>query len=122
MRDLNRGTSHAAKRVTDAIASGWAVFVAACVAFALFLFGDRIGLERQRVDLHFLVDAATFLMVFVIEHTQSREIAALHTKLDAVVRALDADSTVGVEELSKPEIERIRERRRAGTRGARTTD
>ena len=40
--------------------------------------------------------AATFLMVFVIEHTQNRERAALHTKLDAIIRALDADtSTVG---------------------------
>ena len=77
-------------------------------------------LDRQRVDLHFLVDAATFLMVFVIEHTQSREVAALHTKLDAIIRALDADtSTVGIEELSQKEIQEIRDRRRERTPGAR---
>ena len=113
-------TSHIAKTVNTAISSSWAIFVAASVALFLFFYGDLIGLDRQRVDLHFLVDAATFLMVFVIEHTQSREVAALHTKLDAVIRALDADtSTVGIEELSQKEIQEIRERRRRRTPGAR---
>ena len=113
-------TSHIAKAVNTAISSSWAIFVAASVALFLFFYGDLIGLDRQRVDLHFLVDAATFLMVFVIEHTQSREVAALHTKLDVVIRALDADtSTVGIEELSQKEIQEIRERRRRRTPGAR---
>ena len=113
-------TSQIAKAVNTAISSSWAIFVAATAALFLFFFGDLIGLDRQRVDLHFLVDAATFLMVFVIEHTQSREMAALHTKLDAIVRALDADtSTVGIEELSQKEIQDIRDRRRARTPGAR---
>ena len=113
-------TSQIAKAVNTAISSSWAIFVAATVALFLFFFGDLVGLDRQRVDLHFLVDAATFLMVFVIEHTQSREQAALHTKLDAIIRALDADtSTVGIEELSQNEIQNIRDRRRERTPGAR---
>ena len=113
-------TSQIAKAVNTAISSSWAIFVAASVALFLFFYGDQIGLDRQRVDLHFLVDAATFLMVFIIEHTQSREQAALHTKLDAIIRALDADtSTVGIEELSQKEIEDIRDRRRERTPGAR---
>src|SRR5438874_3838470 len=113
-------SSHVAKAINTAISSSWAVFVAATVALFLFFYGASIGLDRQRVDLHFLVDAATFLMVFVIEHTQSREMAALHTKLDASIRALDADtSLVGIEELSQKEIQDIRDRRRARTPGAR---
>lgn len=116
MRDL---ASHASKAVNTAISSSWAIFVAATVALALYFYGDRIGLDQQRLDLHFLVDAATFLMVFVIEHTQSREVAALHTKLDAIIRELDADtSTVGIEELSKSQIHEMRDRRRARTPGA----
>lgn len=119
-RAVQQITSHIAKAVNIAISSSWSVFVAATVALFLFFFGDRIGLDRQRVDLHFLIDAATFLMVFVIEHTQSREVAALHTKLDAIIRALDADtSTVGIEELSQQEIQDIRDRRRKRTPGAR---
>jgi low affinity Fe/Cu permease len=112
-RAVEEITSQIAKAVNTAISSSWAIFVAATVALFLFFFGDTVGLDRQRVDLHFLVDAATFLMVFVIEHTQSREVAALHTKLDAVIRALDADTTtVGIEELSQKEIQEIRDRRR----------
>src|SRR5439155_3367911 len=64
-------SSHVAKAINTAISSSWAIFVAATVALFLFFYGDSIGLDRQRVDLHSLVDAATFLMVFVIEHTQS---------------------------------------------------
>ncbi len=58
-------SSHVAKAINTAISSSWAIFVAASVALFLFFYGDRIGLDRQRVDLHFLVDAATFLMVFI---------------------------------------------------------
>src|SRR5438477_12988305 len=102
-------TSQIAKAVNTAISSSWAIFVAATVALFLFFFGDLVGLDRQRVDLHFLVDAATFLMVVVIQHTQSREQAALHTKHDAIVRALDADtSPVGLEELSQTETQNLR--------------
>ena len=46
--------------------------------------------------------------------------AAIHTKLDTIIRALDADtSTVGIEELSQKEIQDIRDRRRRQTPGAR---
>jgi hypothetical protein len=46
-------TSHVAKAVNTAISSSWAIFVAATVALFLFFFGDLVGLDRQRVDLHF---------------------------------------------------------------------
>src|SRR5919204_4937586 len=115
-----RSGSHLAKALTDAIASPWAVWVALAGAFGLVFFGDRVGLAPTRWDAALLIAMATFLMVFVIEHTESREDAAIHTKLDAIIRALGAEtSTVGVEELSQDEINEIRERRRAGTPGAR---
>jgi hypothetical protein len=50
------------KAVNTAISSPWAIFVAATVALFLYFFGERIGLDQQRLDLHFLVDAATFLV------------------------------------------------------------
>ena len=121
MRDASSASSHAAKIANDAISSSWAIFVAALVALFLFFFGDRLGLDRQRLDLHFLVDAATFLMVFVIEHTQAREITAVQTKLDAILRALGEETDkVGIEALPHKEIERIRDRVRERTPGART--
>jgi low affinity Fe/Cu permease len=48
----------------------------------------------------------TFLMVFVIQNTQSRDTQALHLKLDELIRvnAEARDSLVGVEELSDSDI------------------
>jgi low affinity Fe/Cu permease len=44
--------------------------------------------------------------------------ATLHTKLDAIIHALDADtSTVGIEELSQKQIQDMRDRRRERTPG-----
>jgi low affinity Fe/Cu permease len=53
----------------------------------------------------------TFLMVFVIQNTQSRDTQALHLKLDELIRvtAEARDSLVGVEELSEQDITQHRE-------------
>jgi len=52
----------------------------------------------------------TFLMVFVIQNTQSRDTQALHLKLDELIRvsAEARDSLVGVEELSDRDISEAR--------------
>lgn len=109
-----RSASHVVKAINDAIASPWAVWIAAATAALLFVFGERIGLARPELDLHFAVAIVTFLMVFVIEHTQSRELAALHTKLDTLVAEHGDPTTVGVEERSQQEIQAARDRRRSG--------
>jgi low affinity Fe/Cu permease len=66
----------------------------------------------------------TFLMVFVIQNTQSRDTTALHLKLDELIRVTTKarDSLVGVEDLSEKEIERARTvlQRLAGTEAAGT--
>ena len=53
----------------------------------------------------------TFLMVFVIQNTQSRDTQALHLKLDELIRvtAEARDSLVGVEEMSERDIDEQRE-------------
>jgi len=115
-----RTASHLAKALTDVIASPWAVWIATVAAILLIFFGERVGLERTPPNAHLVISLVTFLMVFVIEHTEAREDAAIHTKLDAIIRARGAEtSMVGVEELSEDEIDEIRERRRARTPGAR---
>ncbi|HEX5320358.1 MAG TPA: low affinity iron permease family protein [Stellaceae bacterium] len=53
----------------------------------------------------------TFLMVFVIQNTQSRDTMALHLKLDELIRvtAKARDELVGAEDLSDKDIVEARE-------------
>jgi low affinity Fe/Cu permease len=52
----------------------------------------------------------TFLMVFVIQNTQSRDTQAMQLKLDELIRvnAAARNSFINVEELSKADVERMK--------------
>jgi len=52
----------------------------------------------------------TFLMVFLIQNTQNRDSAAIHLKLDELIRATKTahDSLMDLEELEEDELEQIR--------------
>jgi low affinity Fe/Cu permease len=54
----------------------------------------------------------TFLMVFIIQNTQNRDSAALHLKLDAVMRELQITNSklYEAEEEGEKELERQRQR------------
>lgn len=51
----------------------------------------------------------TFLMVFLIQNTQSRDAKAMHLKLDEIIRALDdaRDKLVDVEDAPDEEIKKL---------------
>lgn len=52
----------------------------------------------------------TFLMVFLIQNTQNRDNAALHAKLDELIRVGDSDNKfIGIEHLTDQELEVILE-------------
>ena len=54
----------------------------------------------------------TFLMVFVIQHTQNRDAHAIQLKLDELIRATDGAHTVllDIEEMSEKELIEVRKR------------
>ena len=51
----------------------------------------------------------TFLMVFLIQHTQNRDAKAIHLKLDELIRGVRGASTelVALEEMSDADLDRL---------------
>lgn len=62
----------------------------------------------------------TFLMVFMIQNSLNRDSAALHVKLDELLRVTTEarNSLVGTERMSERELERLREEEERAARGS----
>jgi low affinity Fe/Cu permease len=82
--------------------SHWAVFIAGLLVV--------IGLNSFGVEItNISISIVTLLMVFVLQNTQNRDSAALHLKLDEMVRAEPEarDEVQGVESRSEDEIREL---------------
>jgi low affinity Fe/Cu permease len=77
------------------------------VAGPLFGFSDT-----WQLVLNTATSVITFLMVFLIQSTQSRDAEAMHIKLDELIRTIDGahNSLLDLEELDEKDLERIRAR------------
>lgn len=82
--------------------SHWAFLVAAMIVVVSLA---AFGIELTNIA----ISVVTLLMVFVLQNTQNRDSAALHLKLDEIVRALEGarDDVRGVESKSEPEIREL---------------
>ena len=111
---IDRLASHPITAVVVVTAD--AVWLAASVALS---FPTRLETIFQT-----LVAALTLAMVFVIQHTQSREKVATQRKLDEILRALpQADNTlIALEDGSDDQLTRIREHHRGLRAKALDTD
>ena len=99
------------------------------IAAVLIVGWLTLGLTTRFPDwwqttLYAVTGSVTFVMVFVIQHTQQRQTAATQRKLDELLRSSEqADSTlIAVEEASEGDLEALtrqhvaaREQAQAGT-------
>jgi low affinity Fe/Cu permease len=89
--------------------------MAFAVALGLVILWALLGPHEHYSDTWQLVintgtTVVTFLMVFLIQHSQNRDAAAVRLKLDELIRAMkSADNLLlGAEEMSETELERLR--------------
>ena len=110
-RDLTRGT-RALHRLGETGAHVFAGSTAALIALTWVIVGLFSGFPDWWATVLYSVSAlTTFVMVFVIQHTQARQTLAMQRKLDEVVRSLrGADNAfVAVEEASDEDLRSLAE-------------
>lgn len=92
----------------------WAAFIAAvalilgwAVSGPLFHFTDT-----WQLVINTGTTIITFLMVFLIQHSQNTDTAAIHVKLDGIISAIEGvdDRLVNAEEWTEDELEQRRQR------------
>ena len=120
-------SSRALHRLSETGAHVLAGSTAALIAVIWVVVGFVIGFPEWWATILYSVGAlSTFVMVFVIQHTQARQTVAIQRKLDEIVRSLhNADnSVIAVEEAPDADLHALaktafRDRQRA-TRGDRS--
>ena len=101
---LARWVAHAMGH-PGAFGAAVAVIILWAIAGPLFGFSDT-----WQLVINTGTTIITFLMVFLIQHTQNRDAEAMHIKLDELIRAIGQaqNALLNLEELEEDDLERIR--------------
>jgi low affinity Fe/Cu permease len=96
--------------VTNAAGSVWAFLGAVLVITVWLASGPIFGFsDTWQLVINTGTTIVTFLMVFVIQHSQNREVKAIQLKLDELIASVDgaSNSLIDIEEVSDDELERL---------------
>jgi low affinity Fe/Cu permease len=98
-------------------------FVFAAVTIGVWLItGPLFGFsDTWQLVINTGTTIVTFLMVFLIQNTQNRDSAAVHLKLDELIRTVNGahNALLDLEELTETDLERLRSRYESLGRNAR---
>lgn len=103
-RKFASGTSLAA-------GSSWAFLLAISLVIVWAVTGPVFGFsETWQLVINTGTTIITFLMVFLIQNTQNRDSAAIHLKLDELLRSTEnaTNSLIDSENLSDEDLENLR--------------
>ncbi|MFA5948793.1 MAG: low affinity iron permease family protein [Hyphomicrobium sp.] len=98
-----------ARYVADLVGSPWAFMAAATTVLVWIATGPLFGFsDTWQLVINTGTSIVTFLMVFLIQSTQSRDAKAVHLKLDELICAIEDAriELVDVEDSPEEEIER----------------
>ena len=104
---LRHAFSWLARKATHVTGSAWGFGVAALVVLAWAVTGPLFGFsDTWQLVINTGTTIVTFLMVFLIQHSQNRDTQALQLKLNELLAATEGASNrlVDVEDLSEEEL------------------
>lgn len=102
-----------AKFVACACGSSWAFLIACLVILTWLVTGPTFDYsDTWQLVINTGTTIITFLMVFIIQHTQNKDSIALQLKLDELIRATKGahNALIDLEELNDKELDKIRQR------------
>jgi low affinity Fe/Cu permease len=110
-RPRPRPFSRFAKATSRATGHAVAFFVAFLLIVAWAVAGPWFGWsDTWQLTINTATTIVTFLMVFVIQNTQMRDIEAMQIKMDEMLRATRRPARLlGLEELPEKELHKIQE-------------
>lgn len=98
-------------RVTDLLGHPLAVVLAAASVVGWAVLGPFLNFsDRWQVSVQTASAIVTFLMIFCVQHTQSKDDAATQAKLDELIRSMsDArNELIGIERSDRGQIKELR--------------
>ena len=102
-----------ASRAVVGAGNVWAFFLAIGVIFFWLLTGPVFGFsDTWQLVVNTGTTIVTFLMVFLIQHTQNKDTRALQLKLNELIAAVEGASNrlIDIEDLSEHELEHLYQR------------
>ena len=107
---MSKAFAAAASGVSWAVGRPITFLICVALVVAWALSGPLFGFsDTWQLIINTSTTVVTFLMVFLIQNTQTRDNAAIQTKLDELIRSGSAENAfVGIEHLSDDELEALR--------------
>jgi low affinity Fe/Cu permease len=105
---LSAFASGIAHRISTSLSSAWAFVAGTIVILAWVITGHLFGIsESWQSAMTSGTSIVTFLMVLVLQHTETRQTRAMQLKLDELLRGVAQARTglVHLEELSDEELD-----------------
>jgi low affinity Fe/Cu permease len=115
-RSGSRGFARLAALASNAAGRPTTFGLAVLLLLVWALSGPIFGFsDTWQLIINTTTTIITFLMVFLIQNTQSRDTAAMQIKLDELIRvtARARNAFMALEDLDEPELERLRKELRA---------
>src|SRR5688572_22033934 len=99
-----------ASKASQATGSFWTFALALLVVLVWAAMGPFVGYsERWQLVINTVTTIVTFLMVFIIQHAQNKDMRAVQLKLNELIAAVEGASNrlIDVEDLSDRELEHL---------------